>query len=84
MTAWGSLQVVSAIFVLSGRTWARITAMILAILGALIGLATIIPGENGLTPVGATISLLFVGGHAFAIWALTSQGRWFAAASPAA
>jgi hypothetical protein len=33
--------------------------------------------------VGATISLLFVGGHAFAIWALTSQGRWFAAASTA-
>ncbi|HKO32940.1 MAG TPA: hypothetical protein VJY85_04270 [Candidatus Limnocylindria bacterium] len=79
MTAWGSLQVVAAIFVLARRTWARITAMILAILGALIGLATIIPGENGLTPVGATISLLFVGGHAFAIWALTSQGRWFSA-----
>ena len=55
------------------------TAMILAILGALIGLATIIPGENGLTPLGATISLLFVGGHAFAIWALASQGLWFSA-----
>jgi len=79
MTAWGSLQVVAAIFVLTRRTWARITAMILAIVGALIGLATIIPGENGLTPVGATISLLFVGGHAFAIWALASQGRWFSA-----
>jgi hypothetical protein len=79
MTAWGSLQVVAAIFVLARRTWARITAMILAILGALIGLASIIPGENGLTPVGATISLLFVGGHAFAIWALASQGRWFSA-----
>ena len=77
MAAWGGLQVVAAIFVLSRRTWARITAMILAILGALIGLATIIPGENGLSPVGATISLLFVGGHAFAIWALSSQGRWF-------
>ena len=79
MSAWGVLQVVAAIFVLSRRTWARITAMILAILGALIGLATIIPGETGLTPVGATLSLLFVGGHAFAIWALASQGRWFAA-----
>lgn len=77
MAVWGGLQVVAAIFVLSRRTWARITAMILAILGALIGLATIIPGENGLSPVGATISLLFVGGHAFAIWALASQGRWF-------
>ena len=81
MAAWGSLQVVAAIFVLTRRTWARITAMILAILGALIGLATIIPGENGLTPVGATISLLFVGAHAFAIWALASQGSWFSAGS---
>ena len=79
MAAWGSLQVVAAIFVLTRRTWARITAMILAILGALIGLATIIPGESGLTPVGATISLLFVGAHAFAIWALASQGPWFSA-----
>jgi hypothetical protein len=83
MTAWGSLQVMAAIFVLSRRTWARITAMILAILGALIGLATIIPGENGINPVGATISLLFVGGHAFAIWALASQGRWFSAPAQA-
>jgi hypothetical protein len=77
MAAWGGLQVVAASFVLARRTWARITAMILAILGALIGLATIIPGENGLSPVGATVSLLFVGGHAFAIWALASQGPWF-------
>jgi hypothetical protein len=82
MATWGGLQVVAAIFVLSRRTWARITAMILAILGALIGLATIIPGENGLSPVGATISLLFVGGHGFAIWALASQGRWFSSAAP--
>ena len=83
MAGWGGLQVVAAIFVLSRRTWARITAMILAILGALIGLATIIPGENGLSPVGATISLLFVGGHSFAIWALASQGRWFSAPAQA-
>lgn len=81
MSVWGGVQVVAAIFVLSRRIWARITAMILAILGALIGLATIIPGEAGLTPVGVSISLLFVGGHAFAIWALASQGRWFAASS---
>jgi hypothetical protein len=79
LAAWGILQVVAAGFVLSRRTWARITAMILAILGALIGLATILPGEAGLTAVGATLSLLFVAGHGFAIWALASQGRWFTA-----
>ncbi len=84
MATWGALQVLAAIFVLRGRTWARITAMIVAILGALIGLASIIPGENGVTPVGVVISLVIVGGHAFAIWALASQGRWFSAVSPAA
>ena len=83
MATWGGLQVFAAIFVLRGRTWARIMAMILAILGALIGLSTIIPGENGVTAVGVTISLVIVGAHAFAIWALASQGRWFAAVSPA-
>ncbi|HEX6473659.1 MAG TPA: hypothetical protein VF114_01065 [Candidatus Limnocylindria bacterium] len=81
MATWGGLQVLAAIFVLQGRTWARITAMILAILGALIGLASIIPGENGVTPGGMIISALIVGGHAFAIWALASQGRWFSAVS---
>lgn len=84
LAAWGALQVVSAIYVLSRRTWARIAAMILAILGALIGLASIIPGENGATPTGIVISLAIVGGHVFAIWALASQGRWFSAVEPGA
>jgi hypothetical protein len=78
---WGILQVVAAIYVMARRTWARITAMILAILGALLGLASILPGEAGLTAVGATLSLLFVAGHGFAIWALASQGRWFSASA---
>ena len=84
MATWGGLQVFAAIFVLRGRTWARITAMILAILGALIGLSTIIPGENGVAPLAIIISLVIVGAHAFAIWALASQGRWFSEVSPAA
>jgi hypothetical protein len=83
LAAWGALQVISAVYVLSRRTWARITAMILAILGALIGLASIIPGESGVAPTGVVISLAIVGGHAFAIWALASQGGWFSASEPA-
>ncbi|HEX5579534.1 MAG TPA: hypothetical protein VFY43_07715 [Candidatus Limnocylindria bacterium] len=83
LAVWGGLQVAAAIFVLRGRTWARITAMILAILGALIGLSSIIPGENGVAPAGLVISMVIVGGHAFAIWALASQGRWFSAVRPA-
>lgn len=84
LAAWGVLEIVAAIFVLSGRTWARITAMVLAILGALISLGSLIPGPDGLSPVSAVISALFVGGHAFAIWALVSHGRWFAAPNPTA
>ena len=84
LAVWGALEIVAAIFVLSGRTWARITAMVLAILGALISLASVIPGPNGVSPVGAVISGLFVAGHAFAIWALASNGRWFASSAGAA
>jgi hypothetical protein len=80
LLVWGVLQIVAGIYVLGRRSWARITGIILAILGALAGLATSLPGEGGLNPVALAISLLFAGGHVFIIWALTSSGRWFSRA----
>jgi hypothetical protein len=77
---WGVLQIVAGSYVLARRTWARITGIILAILGALAGLATSLPGEGGVNPASLFVSLLFTGGHVFAIWALTSSGRWFSRA----
>jgi hypothetical protein len=77
--AWGVLEVVAGGFVLRRRGWARITAIVLAILGTLAGLALSLPRE-GTNPVGLTITLVFMGGHAFAIWALSRSGTWFSGA----
>jgi hypothetical protein len=74
---WGVLQVVSAAFVLRRRGWARVTAIVLAILGTLAGLALSLPAQGGINPVGLTLTLAFMSGHAFAIWALGSSGSWF-------
>jgi hypothetical protein len=76
---WGALEVIAAAFVLRRHSWARITAIVLAILGALAGLALSLPGER-VNPVGMTVTLAFMGGHAFAIWALSRSGSWFSAA----
>ncbi|HYN63963.1 MAG TPA: hypothetical protein VES36_05110 [Candidatus Limnocylindrales bacterium] len=78
--AWGALEVVAAAFVLRRRTWARITAIVLAILGTLAGLALSLPGQGGVNPVGIAVTLAFMGGHAFAIWALSRNGTWFSGA----
>jgi hypothetical protein len=77
--AWGVLEVVAAAFVLGRRSWARITAIVLAILGTLAGLALSLPRE-GANAVGLTITLVFMGGHAYAIWALSRNGSWFSRA----
>jgi len=79
---WGVLEVVTAAFVLRRRGWARITAVVLAILGTLAGLALSLPGQGGVNPVGLIFTLTFVGGHVFAIWALGRSGAWFSASDP--
>jgi hypothetical protein len=78
--AWGILEVVAAAFVLGRRRWARITAIVLAVLGTLAGLALSLPGQSGLNPALMTVTLAFAGGHAFAIWALSRSGPWFSGA----
>lgn len=77
LLSWGVLEVVAAAFVLRRRRWARGTAIVFGIIGTLAGLALSLPG-NGANPLGLTITLAFMGGHAFAIWALASSGSWFA------
>lgn len=77
---WGVLEVVAAAFVLRRRSWARITAIVLATLGTLAGLALSLPGKGGVNSVGLAITLAFMGGHAFAVWALSRNGTWFSGA----
>ena len=74
VVAFGVLDVLSGIYVLLGRSWARILAIILAALGVLFWLASLANLERG----GAFVPLLLVAAHAFVIWAVSANGRWFA------
>lgn len=77
--AYGVLQVATGIYVLPGRSWARITGMILATLGAIFGLLGLLPADGrGMTIVGVLISAAVVAGYLYVIWALATNGSWFA------
>jgi hypothetical protein len=75
---WGVLEVVAAAFVLGRRRWARIAAIVLAILGTLAGVALALQAQSGVNLVRIAFLLAFTSGHAFAIWALSRSGAWFA------
>jgi hypothetical protein len=73
--AYGVLEVVAGIFVLSGRTWARIAGLIVAVLGILSSLVGILPGEG--SGAANVISLLLLAAYGFVAWVLASRGSWF-------
>jgi hypothetical protein len=73
--AYGVLEVVSGIFVLSGRTWARITGLIVAILGILFSLLGVLPGEG--SGGGNLVFIAMLAAYAFVAWVLASRGSWF-------
>lgn len=75
--AFGVLQVVAGIFVLRGRSWARITGLILSTLGVLLALVLVLPGE-GSTPTGSLVSLAILAAYGYVFWALITGRGWFA------
>jgi hypothetical protein len=71
----GILQVVSGIFILPGRQWARITGLIAGVLGALFSLVGVLPGQSG---GGVNLFfLLMLAGYVFVVWVLATQRTWF-------
>lgn len=74
--AYGILQVVAGIYVLPGKSWARITGLIVATLGALLGLALLLPGEESTT--GSVVAVIVLAAYVYVVWTLTTNGRWFA------
>lgn len=68
---FGVLQFVTGLNVLGGRSWARITGIVIAAVGGLFALAGI--GD----PNGATVSIVLVAANAFVIFALATAGPWF-------
>lgn len=75
LLAYGVLEVVTGIFLLPGRAWARITGLIVAVLGILFSLLGVIPGESG-----AGVSIVFVvllAAYGYVAWVLARGGAWF-------
>lgn len=72
---FGVLQFVTGLKVLSGRSWARVTGIVLGIIGLLFGLAGM-GGDNG-----PLLGLVLVVANGFVLFALFTTGDWFAARS---
>lgn len=76
VAGFGILEVLSGIYMLSGRSWARILAIILSVLGGLVSLGGVAGGSE---PRGAIVlPLIFLVCYLFIIWAAAAHGKWFA------
>lgn len=73
VAAFGIVQLVSGIQVLSGRSWARWAGIVVSAIAGLFALAGLAGNDGG----GVVLNLVMVGANAFAIWALATTGPWF-------
>lgn len=74
VVGFGVLQLLSGIKVLGGRSWARVTGIVVAAIAALLSLGGLGGGEDA-NPV---FSLVLLVANGFIIWALATSGSWFA------
>jgi len=76
LLAYGVAQLVSGINILARREWARIAGLVVAILGAMVTLGSLAPGN--VTTAGGTIFLLVLfAAYAEAVYALMTGSAWF-------
>ncbi len=75
IVAWGVLQIVAGVKAMGGRNWARITGIVVAIIGALFALSGLANPDAG---GGIVISIAIAAAYAFVVFALATSGRWFA------
>lgn len=78
--AWGVLDIVVGIKAMGGRSWARITGIVLGVIGALLSLGSLAGSLEGGVQ-GVIINIALAAAYAFVIFALATSGRWFAARS---
>jgi hypothetical protein len=74
---WGALELMSGIFALLGRAWARILAIVISVLGALFAVLGIV-GSRAEGAGSPAVSLVLLVAYVFVIWAMASGGRYFA------
>jgi hypothetical protein len=75
LLAVGILEIVAGAQVFSGRSWARITGMVLAVILGLLGLGSL-GGRDS-----AVFGIVWIAANAFVVWALATAGGWFGARS---
>jgi len=73
--AFGVVELVSGIFALLGRAWARIPAMVIAALGGLVALLGVVGSRTG-DVSGPVVNLVLLVAYVFVIWAMASAGRY--------
>jgi len=69
----GVLELVSGIYVLMARGWARILGLVLASIGSLFWALSVV----SVTARSAVVPLVLLGASAFVIWALAGNGAYF-------
>lgn len=72
--AYGVLQFVVGLNVLGRRGWARVTGLVLAVIGALFAAAGLTDGDQN----GTALLIGVLAANAFVIYALATTGPWFA------
>lgn len=77
--AVGVLDIVAGANVLGGRSWARITGIVVAAILGLFGLASL--GGNSANGGNALFGFIVLAANAFIIWGLATTGAWFASRS---
>lgn len=75
--AFGLIELLSGIFALLGRAWARIVAIVIAVLGGLIALGGIF-GSRTADASGPIVNLVLLACYVFVVWAMATSGRYFA------
>jgi hypothetical protein len=74
---FGAIELVSGIFALLGRAWARIVAIVIAVLGGLIALGGVF-GSRTNDASGPVVNLVLLVAYVFVVWAMATSGRYFA------
>jgi hypothetical protein len=75
--AFGLIELLSGIFALLGRAWARIVAIVIAVLGGLIALGGTF-GSGTADASGLVVNLVLLACYVFVVGAMAASGRYFA------
>ena len=79
IVAFGVLELLSGIFALLGRAWARILAVVMSVLGGLVALLGVIGSraQADVSPAVSMVLLVLLVAPVFVVWAMASGGRYF-------